>query len=105
MSNIHHDMTPALDYSLEAKKLWSRLGKVSSVTINISSYFHLHPGINPEDINKDKRGFNPLDIIYKSPEGGCVYVGEQIFWIQLMRCRFSQFSVQEAKELLETWSS
>jgi hypothetical protein len=32
-------------------------------------------GINPEDINKDKRGFNPLDIIYKSPEGGCVYVG------------------------------
>ena len=32
-------------------------------------------GINPEDINKDKRGFNPLDIIYKSPEGGCIYVG------------------------------
>ena len=95
MSNIHHDMTPALDYSLEAKKLWSRLGKVkvSSVTINISSYCHLHAGINPEDINKDKRGFNPLDIIYKSPEGGCVYVGEKIFWIQLMRCRFSQFSV------------
>jgi len=57
MSNIHHNMAPALDYSLEAKKLWERLG------------------INPEDINKDKRGFNPLDIIYKSPEGGCVYVG------------------------------
>ena len=34
-------------------------------------------GINPEDINKDKRGFNPLDIIYKSPEGGCVYVGKK----------------------------
>ena len=77
MSNIHHDMSPALDYSLEAKKLWSRLGKASLVTVNISSYCHLHPGINPEDVNKDKRGFNPLDIIYKSPEGGCVYVGEQ----------------------------
>ena len=27
MSNIHHNMTPALDYSLEAKKLWEKLGK------------------------------------------------------------------------------
>ena len=26
MSNIHHNMSPALDYSLEAKKLWEKLG-------------------------------------------------------------------------------
>ena len=32
-------------------------------------------GIDPNDVNKDKRGFNPLDIIYKSPQGGCIYVG------------------------------
>ena len=37
-------------------------------------------GINPEEVNQDKKGFNrvynPLDIIYKSKSGGCIYVGE-----------------------------
>merc|ERR1712156_968804 len=56
-----HDMAPALDYSQEARNLWERLG------------------INPEEVNQDKKGFNrvynPLDIIYKSKSGGCIYVG------------------------------
>ena len=83
MSNIHHNMSPAIDYSLEAKKLWEKLGNSTYILINLNMYCsevsfkHLiFSGINPEDINKDKRGFNPLDIIYKSPEGGCVYVGK-----------------------------
>ena len=73
MSNIHHNMAPALDYSLEAKKLWERLGGLTLLEKLKCS--KIPSGINPDDINKDKRGFNPLDIIYKSPEGGCVYVG------------------------------
>jgi len=49
-------MAPAMDYSKEAAKLWEKLG------------------INPDQINEG-RGFNPVDVIYRSPEGGCIYVG------------------------------
>eukprot|EP00092_Neocalanus_flemingeri_P015730 GFUD01017028.1.p1 GENE.GFUD01017028.1~~GFUD01017028.1.p1 ORF type:complete len:199 (-),score=64.55 GFUD01017028.1:739-1335(-) len=50
------DLAPAMDYSKEAKKLWEKLG------------------IDPNQINEGK-GFNPVDVMYRSPAGGCVYVG------------------------------
>ena len=76
-------MAPALDYILEAKKLWERLGN-TEVKCCLNQYLVkiLHSGINPEDINKDKRGFNPLDIIYKSPKGGCIFVGKVSSFLQ-----------------------
>eukprot|EP00090_Calanus_glacialis_P020901 TRINITY_DN32250_c0_g1_i1.p1 TRINITY_DN32250_c0_g1~~TRINITY_DN32250_c0_g1_i1.p1 ORF type:complete len:216 (-),score=71.98 TRINITY_DN32250_c0_g1_i1:97-693(-) len=55
MSRIQ-GMTPALDYSKEAKKLWEKLG------------------INPDQINEG-RGYNLVDVIFRSPEGGSIYVG------------------------------
>ncbi|XP_023326632.1 uncharacterized protein LOC111700046 isoform X2 [Eurytemora carolleeae] len=55
MSRMMKDMRPALDYSEEARKLWSKLG------------------INPEEI--DPSGYKPLDIIFKSEKGGSIYVG------------------------------
>jgi len=56
MSRILSNMAPALDYSSEAKKLWQKLG------------------IDPEEINAGK-GYNPVDVVYRSPQGGCIYVG------------------------------
>merc|ERR1712025_1195321 len=47
---------PSMDYSKEAKKLWARLG------------------IDPNQVNEGK-GYNLVDPIFKSPEGGCIYVG------------------------------
>jgi len=55
MFRINTDMRPSIDYSQEARNLWARLG------------------IDPDRI--DPRGYNPLDIIYKSEQGGCIYVG------------------------------
>ena len=77
MFRINEDMSPALDYSLEAKKLWEKLGKTEEKCLHKQCWVKIIlSGINPEDINKDKRGFNPLDIIYKSPRGGCIFVGK-----------------------------
>jgi len=45
-----------MDYSQEARKLWEKLG------------------INPDQINEG-RGYNLVDVVFRSPEGGCVYVG------------------------------
>ena len=56
-------------------------------------------------MNQDKKGFNrvynPVDIIFKSKAGGCIFVGKTILmrkWLVLIpKC------VQEARELPGTW--
>lgn len=49
--------TGALDYNKEARDLWSRLG--------IDPDFKGHP-----------EKYQPLDLIYASPQGGSIYVGD-----------------------------
>lgn len=46
---------PALNYSQEARRLWDRLG------------------IQPEEIGGKE--FSAVDVIYRSQQGGCLYVG------------------------------
>ena len=80
MSRINSDMAPALDYSQEARDLWGRLGEAEAECQQTFYIFQsYYSGINPEEVNQKKgfnRVYNPVDIIFKSKAGGCIFVGK-----------------------------
>lgn len=49
-----------MDYNEEARKLWARLG------------------IDPKSLGKGRNGtkYTNIDLVYRSPEGGAIYVGD-----------------------------
>ena len=61
-------------------------------------------GINPEEVNQDKKGFNrvynPVDIIFKSKAGVCIYVGKSmILNVVGVDCQLSPGGERAARDL------